>query len=165
MTILSRNLNPLNDTKYARRRSSGDQDQLLNNVIQSLQGMGRTIYNYSGQGCLQAFEYVWGACGVHRDTKAILPLVYNRPQGSKPDGRCLSYGPLIRADLETIWLELGMVTFRREIGGADAPNSRIVVAEDPAHVHLEIIVYKGKASLATRADESTHFYEWEMVER
>lgn len=165
MTIRSANFNPFNDTKYARRRSVGQNNALIDNVIQSLVGMGRLIHNYSGVGAVGDFERDWGGCRVHRDTTSALPNVYNLPANSHPGGVMgpRFNGTAIAQDLQTIWLELGMMIQRRGIGSNEAPNSRIVVAEAPNHHALEIIVYKGRSTLPGRQDESSHFYEWEMV--
>lgn len=178
MTITSTNINPKNDSKYARHRSiwSGSRNKLRSVVDELRKTPNVTVYEYCGpagdfrSGIVLAFEKQWNVyLGVNRRVGtfhgywATRGRVSNRLRAAVP--------PALHSDLDMIWLDFNTIIGRR-MGQSDGAGYRITESQEtylttmeslivfaPGKDRFDLIV--SKYGYADNLKKNHHFYHWQ----
>jgi hypothetical protein len=178
MTITSTNVNPKNDSKYARHRSirSGNRNK-LRSVVDGLKATsGVTVHEYCGpagnilSGIIRDFQARWNVrLGVNRRIGAVLG--YWAPRGQVSERLRGAVPPSLRGDLDLIWLDFNTVLGRR-LGLSDGAGSGSTESQErylegmeslivfaPGRSSFDLIV--SKYGYANNLKRDHHFYHWQ----
>lgn len=178
MTITSTNINPKNDSKYARHRSiwSGSRNKLRSVVDELRKTPNVTVYEYCGpagnflRGIVRDFEVDWDVhLGVTRNIGPVLGYWATRSGVSKRLRDAVP--PALQADLDLIWLDFNTILGRR-IGHSDGAGAGTTESQErylktmeslivfaPGKDRFDLIV--SKYGYADHTKKNHHFYHWQ----
>lgn len=182
MTITSTNINPKNDSKYARHRSiwSGSRNKLRAVVDELRKAPNVTVYEYCGpagntfKGIVHDFEKQWEVhLGVSRRVGTVLG--YWATRGGVSSRLRAAVPAALHADLDLIWLDFNTILGRR-IGQSDGAghytteaqekylmNQESLIVFAPGKDRFDLIV--SKYGYADHTKKNHHFYHWQARTR